>query len=253
MTPPDSDPAAKRARLLAIASGKGGVGKTWLAAALARELTLRRRRVLLLDGDLGLANIDIQLGLAPRHDLFGVIAGQRGLGESAELYAPGGFAVLAGCSGSGALATLDPAALDHLLALLAVETGFDDIVLDLGAGLSRTVRRLAAAADRLLVVATAEPTSLTDAYAVVKVGLADRPGLDVRIVVNQASSPAAGLRTYANLAKACQTFLGTTPPLAGVVRSDGCVPDAIRRQVLLQHRHPNAKAAQDVERLAAAL
>ncbi len=245
--------AAGRPRLLAVASGKGGVGKTWLAATLSRALVQAGRRVMLFDGDLGLANVDIQLGLLPDHDLAAVIAGRRSLADSAAFYAPGGFSVLAGRSGSGALSAVDPAALDRVLAALAAEPSVTDVVLDLGAGLDRTVRRMAAVADTLLVVATEEPTSLTDAYAVLKLAAADRPGGDVRLVINQAGSPAAGERTYATLARASAHFLGRSPPLAGIVRRDDKVRDAIRRQVLLQVRHPSSPAALDVERLAAGL
>ena len=246
-------PVAPRPRLLAIASGKGGVGKTWLAVTLSRALVGEGRSVLLFDGDLGLANVDIQLGLMPVEDVTAVISGRRSVADSAAPYQAGGFSVLAGRSGSGALATLDPGALDRLLAALAAETSVTDIVLDLGAGLDRAVRRMAAAATTLLVVATEEPTSLTDAYAVLKLAEADHPGGDVRIVVNQASTHVGGERTYATLARASLTFLGRRPPLAGIIRRDSRVPDAIRRQVLLQVRHPNTPAAQDVERLAAGL
>ena len=253
LTPDLFAPRLAAPRLIAIASGKGGVGKTWLAATLSRALVQKGRSVLLFDGDLGLANVDIQLGLTPQFDISGVIAGVRGVRESAERYAPGGFSVLAGYSGSSAFASLDPDAVDRLVSLLCAETAFQDIILDLGAGLSPTVRRLAVAADTLLVVVTEEPTSLTDAYAVVKIAMADRPGMDIRIVINQASSQASATRTYNSVAKACETFLGQAPPLVGIIARDGCVPDAIRRQVLLQTRHPNARSAQEVERLATRL
>ena len=166
----------RRPRLLAIASGKGGVGKTWLSVTLSRALVQAGRTVLLFDGDLGLANVDIQLGIMPEHDLTAVIAGRRTVAQSAAIYPAGGFAVLAGRSGSGALSALDPLMLDRVLEALAAETSVSDIVLDLGAGLDRSVRRMAAVADTLLVVATEEPTSLTDAYAVLKLASADRPG-----------------------------------------------------------------------------
>ena len=243
-------PPHRRPRLLAIASGKGGVGKTWLSVTLSRALVQAGRSVLLFDGDLGLANVDIQLGIMPEHDLTAVIAGRRSVAQSAAMYPAGGFAVLAGRSGSGALSTLDPLMLDRVLAALAAETSVNDIVLDLGAGLDRSVRRMAAVADTLLVVATEEPTSLTDAYAVLKLANADRPGGDVRLVVNQATSKASAERTYGTLAQASSKFLGRKPPLAGVIRKDDHVRDAIRRQMLLQVRHPNTPAAQDVERLA---
>ncbi len=245
--------AARDPRLVAVASGKGGVGKTWLAATLSRALVQAGRSVLLFDGDLGLANVDIQLGLLAEHDLSAVIAGHRSLGDSVAHYAPGGFGVLAGRSGSGALSGVDPARLDRVLLALAAERSVDEVVLDLGAGLDRSVRRMAAVADILLVVATEEPTSLTDAYAVLKLAAADRPGGDVRLVINQASSAAAADRTYATLARASATFLGHKPPLAGIIRRDDKVRDAIRRQVLIQVRHPSTPAVLDVERLAAGL
>jgi flagellar biosynthesis protein FlhG len=236
-------------RVIAVASGKGGVGKTWFSIMLARALAQHRRQVLLFDGDLGLANVDIQLGLLPKHDLSALVASQRSLADCATPYPAGGFAVLAGRAGSGALAGLDPATLERVLAALGAERAYDSIVVDLGTGLDRPVRRMAAWADTLLVIATEEPTSLTDAYAVLKLHAADRVGGDVRVIINQASSPAAGQRTFDTLARACATFLGCEPPLAGIIRRDDHVRDAIRRQALLQIRHPDTVAVQDVTRL----
>ncbi len=245
------------ARILAVASGKGGVGKTWFAITLAHALVRAGRRVLLFDGDLGLANVDIQLGLMPAHDIASVVAGKCRLAD-ALVHHPAGFDILAGRSGSGALASLDDAALEAVLAALrAAAAGYDHVVLDLGAGIDRTTRRLSRFADLLLVVATEEPTSLTDAYAVLKLHHADRDATaaasEARVVVNLASTVAAGERTYATLARACASFLGHTPKLAGIIRRDDRVRDAIRRQTLLLQRHPNALAAADVERLAASL
>jgi flagellar biosynthesis protein FlhG len=166
----------------------------------------------------------------------------------------GGFDILAGRSGSGALSAVDPAPLERVLAALhQVSAGYDLVLLDLGAGLERTVRRLSAWADVLLVVATEEPTSLTDAYAVLKLYAADRPQGEARIVVNQAATRQSGERTYATLRRACQTFLGQAPSCAGVIRRDEHVRDAIRRQTLMLTRHPNAPAATDVTAIAQGL
>jgi flagellar biosynthesis protein FlhG len=241
-------------RLIAIASGKGGVGKTWLAITLSHALALAGRRVLLVDADLGLANVDVQLGLEPGDGLPAVLAGRVPVAGAARAHPASGFDVLAGCSGSGALAGLDEAAhLGLLRALRAAGAHWDDVVLDLGAGLDRGVHALAAGADLLLVVATAEPTSLTDAYAVLKLHRRDRPDGDARLVVNQAADRAAGERTWRSLDRACASFLGGGVRLAGVLRRDPRVPDAIRRQAPFLSRHPTRPLASDVEALRAGI
>ena len=241
-------------RLIAIASGKGGVGKTWFAITLAHALTRVGLRVLLFDGDLGLANVDVQLGMMPRHDLGSVISGRVSLAEAVTRHEEAGFDVLAGQSGSGALSALDPAHLDRTLPRLRTEADMYDVVLlDLGAGVERGVRRMAAFADTLIVLATEEPTSLTDAYAVLKLYATDRVGGDARVLVNQASNRGAGERTFTTLRRACGTFLRAEPTLAGIVRRDDRVKDAIRRQTLLLTRHPSCAAAMDVEAVAGTL
>jgi flagellar biosynthesis protein FlhG len=241
-------------RVIAIASGKGGVGKTWFSITLAHALAQQGRRILLFDADLGLANVDIQLGLTPTLDLADVIAGRASIAQAALRHPEGGFHILAGRSGSGMFSSLQPAVLEQTLAALRDTTAqFDLVLLDLGAGLEHGVRRMAAFADTLLVVATEEPTSLTDAYAVLKLHAADHPDGDARVIVNQVTSQAAGERTYATLNRACARFLGREPPLAGVIRRDDRVRDAIRRQTPLLTRHPTSAAAEDVTRIARAL
>ena len=252
--PPFDRPLADRPRLIAVASGKGGVGKTWFAITLAQALSRFGQRVLLFDGDLGLANVDVQLSLTPTHDLGAVLSGRVRLGKAVARHEGGGFDVLAGRSGSGALSALDPAALDSTLAALRTEAkAYDIVLLDLGAGVERAVRRMAACADILLVLATDEPTSLTDAYAVLKLFYLDRTDGDARLVINQAATRMAGERTQATLLRACASFLRREPGLAGIIRRDDRVRDAIRRQTPLRTRHPNGPAAMDVEAVAGTL
>ena len=255
MTDPSAAPRA--GRIVAVASGKGGVGKTWLSITLAHAWARQGARVLLCDGDLGLANVDVQLGMSPHGDLGAVLGGHMTLAQAAARHA-GGFDILAGCSGSGSLASLPRAAVGAMLdGLRAAARHYDRVVLDLGAGLDRGVRRMATAADTLLVIAIDEPTSLTDAYAVLKLYAADRRDEGgagaARAVVNQAASLAAGQRTYRTLASACAKFLGAAPALAGVIRRDEQVRAAIRRQTALLDHAPDSPAAVDVAALAAAL
>ncbi len=244
---------APQGRVIAIASGKGGVGKTWLSISLAQAMAeAGAGPVLLVDADHGLANVDVQLGLDASLDLHAVLVGRVPLSMAAVPH-PAGFAVLAGRSG-GALVS-EPALLDRMLDLVAeAARAWPVVLLDLAAGLGTTERRLAATADTLLVIATAEPTSLTDAYAVLKLHRRDRPGGgDARIVVNRAQDSAGGKRTWAAINQACTGFLGAGVPLAGIIRQDARVGEAIRRQMPLLARHPGSPAAEDVRRLAAAL
>jgi len=238
------------ANMLAVASGKGGVGKTWLSVTLAQALARSGKRVLLFDGDLGLANVDIQLGLQPDNDLGGVLDGLYSLKDAVVTHPSGGFDVIAGRSGSGSLANMPASRLQQLMDELAtLAPAYDRVILDLGAGLERTVRQLATMARTALIVATDEPTSLTDAYAFIKLAHMQNPKADLRIVVNMAASPAEGERTYATLLKACESFLKISPKLAGVIRRDSKVKDAIRHQVPILTRHPNSTAAEDIEAL----
>ncbi len=246
--------APSRGRIIAIASGKGGVGKTWFAITLAQALAKRGRRLLLLDGDLGLANVDVQLGLSPAHDIGAVLAGRVALPQAALHLPTAGFDILAGRSGSGSLAALDPAALDAAVALLPdAATRWQDVIVDLSAGLDSATRRMAASADLLLVVATDEPTSLTDAYAVLKLHQQDAPGSAVSIVVNQAQDLSSGRHTYETLAQAARRFLRREVPLAGIIRRDPKVKEAIRNQAPLLTRHPSSTAGNDVDRIAEAI
>lgn len=245
--------AARQRRIIAVASGKGGVGKTWLSVTLAHALAQRGRRVALVDGDLGLANVDIQLGLNPDHDLGAVIAGGRPLSEAVTPVAAG-FDVIAGRSGSGALASLSrPAILQLRKSVLDLAAGYDHVIIDIGAGIDATQMTLAAAGRPALVVTTDEPTALTDAYAFIKVAAQLVPAPELRVVVNLAASRSEGERTYATLKRACDSFLRFAPPLAAIIRRDAKVKDAIRHQTSLLTRHPGSEAASDVEALAGAL
>lgn len=237
--------------MIAIASGKGGVGKTWFSITLCQALAARGKRVLLFDGDLGLANVDIQLGLTPENDLGNVADGQIKLREAVTKYPEGGFDILAGRSGSGYLVSLSTQRIADLRAeLLELASRYDHVIVDLGAGVDRSVRQLAGPAATTYVIVTDEPTSLTDAYAYIKLTYAANPNADMRIVVNHAPSTKEGTATYETLNKVCVNFLRKNPPLVGVIRRDSKVRDAIRSQTPILTRSPLADASMDVESIA---
>lgn len=251
-TPAPAGPAFRRGKnLIAVASGKGGVGKTWFSITLSQALAREGQRVLLFDGDLGLANVDVQLGLMPKRDLNDVIRGRLSIDKVAQRFDDGGFDIVAGRSGQAALSAL-PAQRLALLRdqLIDVSELYDVVIIDLGAGLDRTVRLLSASAARTLLVTNDEPTSLTDAYAFIKLGSAAGLSKNVGIIVNQASSAAEGEKTYRQLLKACENFLRLSPPMIGVVRQDPRVKESIRHQTPLLTRAPNSEAASDVEKIA---
>lgn len=237
--------------IIAVASGKGGVGKTWFSVSLAHALARQGKNVLLFDGDLGLANVDVQLGLMPKRDLNDVIRGRLSLDKVVERFEEGGFDIIAGRSGQASLSALPTQRLIMLRdQLIDLSREYDAVVIDLGAGVDRTVRMMSAAATRTLLVSTDEPTSLTDAYAFIKLGSAAGLSRAVSIVVNQAASVLEGEKTYKTLLKACENFLRLSPPLAGMIRHDPKVKDCIRHQTPLLIRSPNSEAATDVEKIA---
>lgn len=232
--------------IIAIASGKGGVGKTWLAITLTHLIARSGRRVVLFDGDIGLANVDVQLGLTPQRDLGGVISGRHSLKDAITHYDEGGFDIIAGRSGSASLAMVPAEKLEKLaVELNELEKHYDFVIIDLGAGIEQHVQFLAALASRCITVVTDEPTSLTDAYAFIKIVNANKNPPEMMIVINQAATQKEGEATYHAINKACVNFLNISPPLLGIVRRDNKVKDSIRGQKSLLIKAPHSTAATD--------
>lgn len=233
--------------ILAVASGKGGVGKTWLSITLTHLFARAGRRACLIDGDVGLANVDVQLGIAPPLDLSDIFTRGKHLRDVAYPYEDGGFDIIPGRSGSGDMASLPNGALQNFeTQLREISEDYDFIVLDLGAGIEKNVRFMAGLADRILIVLTDEPTSLTDAYAFIKLCLQGGKTPDIQVVVNQAATQKEGEKVFAALHKACQNFLNFSPNLLGIIRKDNKVRETIRSQSSMIRTAPSATAATDV-------
>jgi len=233
--------------MIVIASGKGGVGKTMLSSNLCMVLSKEGKNILLFDGDIGLANIDIQLGLTPEKDLAHVMNGEMELKDAVVKYDDGGFDILAGRSGSGSLATLPFSKVTKLRQdLISMSGNYDKIIVDLGAGVDKSVRHLAGPAEKTYVIITDEPTSLTDGYAFIKLTRAGNPNANIRIIVNMANDHNNGQKTYETIKMACKRFINYTPKLAGIIRRDDKVRESIRNQTPLITRHPSSDAAQDI-------
>jgi flagellar biosynthesis protein FlhG len=244
--------AGRRARITAITSGKGGVGKTFLSANLAAALARQGERVLVLDADLGLANLDVVLNLFPKITLHDVFTGKSTL-EHAILEAPGGFSVLLAGSGMVEYSRLTPEVRQQLVDVVEqVVPRFDRILLDTGAGISDVVLYTVSLADEVLIVATPEPTSLTDAYATIKVLATTQGRRDLRVLVNQVSKPGEGRVIRGQLQQVVDRFVspGLEVPVklefVGEVPSDAAVRDAVKKRQLLLECLPGSNAAQAV-------
>jgi flagellar biosynthesis protein FlhG len=255
---PAPQPRLAPAPVIAIASGKGGVGKTWLSVTLACLYARQGKRTLLIDGDLGLANADIQLNVSPLYDITSVLAGH----VAAEVAVTpiyhgagrGGFDLLAGHSRSGKLANPTDAEIAQLIQEIAVlAQRYDRVVLDLPAGVDRATMRLARSADRVLVVTTEDPPAMTDAYAFIKVFQPETQARTPLLTVNMAEKRLSGRRIYDQLAKACETYLNVRPPLAGIIQRDPAVIDSIRARTALPIRHTRSAALDDAIRVAESL
>ncbi len=237
-------------QVIAVTGGKGGVGKTSVSVNLAAALGAAGRRVMLFDGDLGLANVDVFLGLSPRYTMAHVLAGERSLDEVV-LDAPQGFKVVPGASGIASLASLG--ATEHLALVQgfsALATQLDTLIVDTAAGISHGVLQFSQAAQQVLVVVCDEPASMTDAYALVKVLSRSHGVRHFRVLANMIRQRGAGEALYRNLERVTARFLDVALEFAGEVPEDPCVKRAIREQRTVLDSFPSSPAARAFKNLA---
>jgi flagellar biosynthesis protein FlhG len=240
----------RRATVVAVTSGKGGVGKSNIAVNLAIQLASAGKHVVLLDADLGLANADVLCNIALTSNLSHVIARKKELAD-VMVQAPGGFALIGGASGLARMADLSDHDRQRLITAMGeLEERADIILIDTGAGISPNVLSFTRAADEVLVVTTPEPTAITDAYAVVKVISREQSQRRISLLVNQVRSPAEAAVVHERIAQVARQFLSVSVFDAGYVVADEHVPAAVRRRVPFVIDSPKAPASQCIARLA---
>jgi flagellar biosynthesis protein FlhG len=243
-------------KVFAVTSGKGGVGKTFFSANLAASMSKLGLRVLVMDFDLGLANLDVVLNLDPKFTLHDVFAGKAKIDE-AIIDAPGGFDVLLAGSSRVEYARLAPGLREnflHTMRLLA--PAYDIVLMDTGAGLSEVVLFAVSIASEVLVLVTPEPTSLTDAYATIKVLAKQQRRKKIRIVVNQTARQGDGRTVTTQLQQVLDRYV--KPELSQVVKliytgeipADPCVRQAVMRRQLLMKTMPGCPAALAIQQIA---
>ena len=251
MSAPDSRPTAATGpgHILAVTSGKGGVGKTFVSANLAAALARAGRKVLVLDADLGLANLDVVLNLFPKITLHDVFTGKSTLAD-AVLPAPGGFHVLLAGSGMVEYSRMTPEVRDQLQKVIdEVAPKFDHVLLDTGAGISDVVLYTVSLAGDVLLVVTPEPTSMTDAYATIKVLATTQGRRKMHLLINQTRKSGEGRAVRQQLQQVVDRFVnpGLDTPvrleLLGEVPSDPAVRECVQRRQLLLESLPGTPAA----------
>ena len=237
-------------RTIAFTSGKGGVGKSSLALNTGLALARRSRRVVLVDGDLGLASLTVMLGLAVRWDVRDVIAGRRALRDIV-LRGPHGLRIVPAGSGIAELANLDAGPRGDLLAELAtLGDDADFVLIDTGAGINETVCDLVLASDEAIVVTRPEPTALADAYALIKVIVQSHPAYPFHVLVNMVRDEAQGRQVFDAISEILFRFLQYRPGDAGAVTTDPAVARAVVHQAPFTLVAPRCAASRAVDALA---
>jgi flagellar biosynthesis protein FlhG len=230
-------------KVIAVASGKGGVGKTTVSVNLATAIAQTGRKTLLLDGDMGLANVDVLLGLTPAWNLSHVLEGRCAL-EDTILEGPAGLMVVPAASGKKNMAELSPAENAGIVrAFSELRREIDVLIVDTAAGIADSVTTLSAASQEVVVVVTNDPASITDAYALIKVLSRDHGVNRIQVLANQVANLGEAREIYAGLERVSERFLDVTLAFVGAVPYDDWLKTAVRRQKPVVELYPGSPSA----------
>ncbi|HBF36656.1 MAG TPA: ATP-binding protein [Firmicutes bacterium] len=237
-------------RVIAVTSGKGGVGKTNFSVNLGIALAKLGTRPLLVDADLGLANVDVILGILPPYNLGHVILGEKKITD-VMVNGPSGLRVIASGSGVYKLANLSEKSLEQCLQELnEIEKYTDIMIIDTGAGLSKNVLQFVLAAREVIIVTTPEPTAITDAYGIIKVVASTDPTTLIWLVVNMVKNESEGTQVVDRLATVSKRFLGVDLFPLGYIPYDPIIPRAVKEQQPFLISHPRSMAGQSMSQIA---
>jgi flagellar biosynthesis protein FlhG len=237
-------------QVIAVTGGKGGVGKTSVSVNLASAMASAGKRVMLLDGDLGLANIDVFLGLSPRHTMAHVLSGQRTL-EEVIVETADGIQVVPGASGVADMANLSAAAhLSLVQSFSTLSNRVDVMLVDTAAGISHSVMQFTQAAQHVLLVVCDEPASLTDAYALIKVLSRQHAVSRFHVLANMVRAPGEGEHLFEKLQRVTGKFLDVTLEYTGEIPEDPYLRRAIREQRPVLTAFPSSPASRAFKKLA---
>jgi flagellar biosynthesis protein FlhG len=237
-------------KILAVTSGKGGVGKTNVVANLSVSLSELGKKIVVLDADFGLANIDVLLGLTPRYHLGHVLFGNKTLSEIM-VQGPKGIRIIPASSGLQRMSELTLAQRNHLVESFAnLDCDTDYFIIDTAAGISRNVIHFLLSAQEVIVVSAPEPTAIVDAYAVIKIILAEDHKKPIQVLINSVEHAEDAHEVYCQINSVVKRFLNREIDYLGHIERDAHVAQAVRSQMVVTHRFPNAPASRCFRELA---
>lgn len=250
---PTDEPSGPSGRTIVVTSGKGGVGKTNITVNLALAFAKRGRKTILFDADLGMANVDVLMGVHPPHSIADVLKGRKSLADVI-MWVNEYLGIVPGGSGVAGLANLEEAMLDTVVRQLGhLESQAEILLVDTGAGISRNVMNFVLAAQEILVITTPEPTAVTDAYGMLKEIDAHNPEANVQLLVNMADSEAEARSVAAKLTMIVERFLSLKVHYIGCIERDQHVSRSVLQQQPFFQAHPQSTAARRLNILAGTL
>lgn len=244
----------RKTRVITVSSGKGGVGKTNLAINLGIAYAQLGKRVVVMDADLGLANVNVCLGIIPKYNLFHLIKKQKTM-KDIIIDTKYGIQIVAGASGFSKIANLTDAERDVFISELDTLSYADILIIDTGAGVGQNVLSFVIASDEVIIVTTPEPTAITDAYGIIKIIATEinNPALELKLIVNRATSVIEGRKVAERVINIANQFLNVKVDNLGIIYEDIIIPQSVRKQMPFIINDPKAKASQCVKHIVSRL